>query len=159
MSNSEEMRRIMKLMESASGPVELDMDFDEFESRLMRITADVARAWEKEASDGYQDRAAGPDTTKFTTRAYSMVKPLYNIEMSDGYQGMFRRKVMAFLQIGSGIQHSTQKAIVDSYKDEIFDNFGIDLSRSHGAVTSDGVKVYFIEKSGTSWGGAGFYKA
>ena len=158
MSDSQEMRRIMKLMEAASGPVELDMDFDQFESRLMRITADVARAWEDEASDGYKDRPAGPDTSKFTSRSYSMIKPLYNIQMNDGYQGMFTRKVMSFLQIGSGIQHSTRQAIVDSFKDEIFDNFGIDMSQNQRAVTSDGVKVYPIEKYGTSWGGIGFFK-
>lgn len=158
MSDSQEMRRIMKLMEATNGIVELDMNFDEFESCLMRITAGVARTWEHKASDSYQDRPAGPDTSKFRSRAYNMIKPLYNIQMSAGYQGMFTRQVMSFLQIGSGIPHETRKSILDSYKDEIFANFGIDLNHSHGAVTTDGVKVYSIEQNGTSWGGIGFYK-
>lgn len=158
MSDSQEMRRIMKLMEAAGGVTKLDIEFDVLESRLMRITADVARAWKDQASDGYKDRPAGPDTSKFTARSYSMIKPLYDLEMTAGHGGMFRRRYVAFLQIGSGIDHSVRQAIIDSYKDEIFDNLGIDLGHSKSFETSDGVRLFYNETSGTAWGGAGFFK-
>jgi len=156
MSDGREMREIMSLIEAVNNIQEIDMNFDSLESRLMRVTADVARTWESEAGAGYKERPSGPDTGKFIARSYSMIEPEYNIDIP---QGQFDRRYIAFLKIGSDIDLSTRRDIISDFEETIsvYTDGQIDVTDSHSFMTSDGVRVFYGKVSGTSWGGAGFY--
>ena len=152
------MRRIMTLMEAPSATQELGMDFDKFESLLMRLTADEAREWQDHAQKGYTDRPAAPNTGSFVSRGYGMIEPKYNIDISAGYQGMFTRRYVALLQIGSNISLEIRKEIINDFKIALADKTGFDPEQSTVAETDDGVRLHFDTVSGTAWGGVGVWK-
>lgn len=159
MSNSQEMRRIMKLMESVHATQELEMDFDTFESLLMRLTADVAREWKDSAKDGYTERPAAPNTGSFIARGYGMIEPKYNIDITAGYQGMFTRRYVALLQIGSDLSPDIRKGIIEDFKTALDMKTGFASDIAFGvAVTEDGIRLHYDTVAGTAWGGVGVWR-
>jgi len=156
MSNSEEMRRIMNLMEAGTNTQEIDADFDTVESVLMRAVADTARAFKKQSSDKVTHNRAAPDTSKFIAPSYSMIEAKYNVRI---HKGAFDRAYFAFLQLGSGLDVSVRKNAISFLEEEILEKLGMDIIQGSTFVTRDGVRVYYSKESGTAWGGAGFFKS
>lgn len=153
--SSQEMRKIMNLMESFQGPVELEITLDELDATLNSAFEWVADKWKEHASDEYKDRPAGPDTTKFSSRSYSMIKPTNDVTIHRGMSGLFHT-FRYFLQLGNEIDAKTRKAIITDLENIVLDSMGVDVTHNPVMVTSDGHRLVWDTISGSSWGGAGF---
>ena len=153
MSNSQDMRKIMNLMEAASIQ-QLDAEFDVVQQKLMQATKDVAATWQEEASDKVTNTPAAPNTTKFNAPSYSMIAQRNGQNINDGG---FNRNYFAFLQIGSGIDKVVRRDIINDFEDLIYQTLGIDIIQGSQFVTRDGVRIFYGQVQGSAWGGVGFW--
>lgn len=154
MSNSQDMRNIMNLMEAASVQ-QLDTEFDVVQQKLLQAVKDVAETWKDEASDAVRNTPAAPNTSKFNAPSYSMIVPKNNVSINDGG---FNRNYFAFLQIGSGIDKGVRRDIINDFEDLIYQTLEIDIIQGSQFVTRDGVRIFYGKANGTAWGGVGFWR-
>lgn len=154
MSNSEEMRRIMKLMESTGQTT--PSSAVEVESVLQHIVANVAAHYEQFASDEVTSTPSAPNTGKFTAPGYSMIEPKANVSIPDG---MFTRNYVAFVKVGSNVDSMVKRDICNDVEQMAEEELGIDLVNSPSFTSADGQRYIYNQTSGTAWGGCGFFKA